>query len=123
MVLVNFALTYRTILSLIGVHTYSSADMLVKVNKIYREEKRAHVTLLDIDDFGSIIPLRELNLRISPRDNSITQILTDSPFAAIFTDENGNEDDGIIVLANAMSLDEINREKIKTIDRVQCKKV
>ena len=49
--------------------------MLVKVNKICKEEKRVQVTLLDIDDLGSIIPVRELDLRISPSDDSIAETL------------------------------------------------
>ena len=49
--------------------------MLVKVNKICKEEKRVQVTLLDIDDLGSIIPLKELDLRISPSDGSIAETL------------------------------------------------
>lgn len=92
--------------------------MLVKVNKICKEEKRVQVTLLDIDDLGSIIPVRELYLRISPSDGSIAETLINSPYAAIFTEGNNNEDNGIIVIANAITLDEINREKTKTIDRV-----
>jgi hypothetical protein len=93
--------------------------MLVKVNKIYREEKRVQVTLLDIDDLGSIIPLRELDLRISTGDDSIAETLINSPYAAIFTESNNNKDNGIIVIANAITLDEINREKTKTIDRAK----
>lgn len=92
--------------------------MLVKVNKICKEEKRVQVTLLDIDDLGSIIPVRELYLRISPSDGSIAETLINSPYAAIFTEGNNNEDNGIIVIANAITLDEINREKTKTIERV-----
>ena len=94
--------------------------MLVKVNKICKEEKRVQVTLLDIDDLGSIIPLKELDLRISPSDDSIAETLINSPYAAIFTEDNNNEDEdnGIIVIANAITLNEINREKTKTIDRV-----
>jgi hypothetical protein len=92
--------------------------MLVKVNKICKEEKRVQVTLLDIDDLGSIIPVRELDLRISSSDDSIAETLINSPYAAIFTEGNNNEDNGIIVIANAITLDEINREKTKTIDRV-----
>jgi hypothetical protein len=92
--------------------------MLVKINKICKEEKRVQVTLLDIDDLGSIIPVRELDLRISLSDDSIAETLINSPYAAIFTEGNNNEDNGIIVIANAITLDEINREKTKTIDRV-----
>jgi hypothetical protein len=40
--------------------------MLVKVNDI--RENSVRVTKLDIDDFGSVIPLRELELRL-PQDD------------------------------------------------------
>ena len=40
--------------------------MLVKINSIDIEEKKVIVTLVDIDDFGSIIPLKDLTLRIRP---------------------------------------------------------
>jgi hypothetical protein len=59
--------------------------MLVKVNKICKEEKRVQATLLDIDDLGSIIPVRELDLRISPSDDSIAETLINSPYAAVFS--------------------------------------
>jgi hypothetical protein len=36
-----------------------------------------------------------------------------------FSESNNNKDNGIIVIANAITLDEINREKTKTIDRVK----
>jgi hypothetical protein len=92
--------------------------MLVKVNKICKYEKRVQATLLDIDDLSSIIPVRELDLRISPSHDSITETPINSPYAAIITEGNNNEDNGIIVIANAITLDEINREKTKTMDRV-----
>ena len=41
------------------------ADMLVKINGIDIEEKEVRVTLVDIDDFGSIIPLKDLKLRMN----------------------------------------------------------
>jgi hypothetical protein len=75
------------------------------------------VTLLDIVGLGSIIPVRELDLRISLSDDSIAETLINSPYAAVFTEGNNNEDNGIIVIANAITLDEIKRET-KTIDRV-----
>ena len=45
--------------------------MLVKVNNI--EGNSVRVTKLDIDDFGSVIPLREVNLRLPQEDESVVQ--------------------------------------------------
>jgi hypothetical protein len=45
--------------------------MLVKVNDI--RENSVRVTKLDIDDFGSVISLRELELRLPQDDDSIIQ--------------------------------------------------
>jgi len=98
------------------------ADMLVKLNSIDIEEKKVRVTLVDIDDFGSIIPLKDLKLRIRPHDDSIIKILSNSPYAALFTEDNSDDNDSIIILANRLSTDEINREKSKTIDRAEHQK-
>jgi hypothetical protein len=91
--------------------------MLVKINNVHKEEKKANVTLLDIDDFGSIVPLKNLNLRIT-NDNSIVEILASSPYAAIFT-EGGDENNSMIILANGITIDEINKEKRKTIEKAK----
>ena len=39
--------------------------MLVKVNDIDTDKNSVEVTQLDIDDYGSIVPLTELELNIS----------------------------------------------------------
>jgi hypothetical protein len=93
------------------------ADMLVKINGIDIEEKKVRVTLVDIDDFGSIIPLKDLKLRIRPQDAYIIKILENSPYAALFTEDDSVDNNSIIILANGLTTDEINREKSKTIDR------
>jgi hypothetical protein len=93
------------------------ADMLVKINGIDIEEKKVRVTLVDIDDFGSIIPLKDLKLRIRPHDASIIKILQNSPYAALFTEDDSVDNNSIIILVNGLTTDEINREKSKTIDR------
>jgi len=49
--------------------------MLVKVNNIDVSKNKVKVTKLDIDDYGSIIPLEELEIKLSQHDNSIIQIL------------------------------------------------
>jgi hypothetical protein len=92
--------------------------MLVKVNNLNKEEKKANVTLLDIDDFGSIVPLKDLDLRIPSDDHSIIEILENSPYAAIFT-EGSDESNSLIILANGITIDEINEEKSKTIERAK----
>ena len=98
------------------------AYMLVKINSIDIEEKKVRVTLVDIDDFGSIIPLKGLTLRIRSHDDSIIKILANSPYAALFTEDNSVDNNIIIILSYGLSTDEINREKSKTIDRAQHQK-
>ena len=49
--------------------------MLVKVNSINEVNSKVKVTVLDIDDYGSIIPLKELELNTPPNDSSILYIL------------------------------------------------
>jgi hypothetical protein len=92
--------------------------MLVKVNNIDTINNKVNVTRLDIDDYGSVIPIRELELNIPAYDNdSIIQTLKNSSYAAIFT-----EDNSTIILASGMTLDELNQETGKTIDKVANKR-
>ena len=94
--------------------------MLVQVNRIGRKklggkEQYVRVTLLDIDDLGSIIPLKELELSLPPDDESIVKTLKRSRYAAVFT---RSDKDDTIILANGITKNELNKEKEKTIDRV-----
>ena len=94
--------------------------MLVKVNNIDIIKNKVDVTQLDIDDYGSIIPIKELELNVPQYDDSIIQILKSSPYAAVFTE--GNTDDSTIILASGMTVDELNSEKSRTIEEVANKK-
>ena len=47
--------------------------MLVKVNGV--SSSKVKVTKLDIDNYGSIIPLKELEINLPTEDDSIIQIL------------------------------------------------
>jgi hypothetical protein len=94
-----------------------SLVMLVRVNGIDSMKSRVKVTQLDIDDFGSVIPLKELELNVSSDDDSIIQTLKNSSYAAIFTEDSIEEDKSVIILANGMTIDELNREKSKTINK------
>jgi hypothetical protein len=94
--------------------------MLVKINSINVDENKVKVTKLDIDDYGSVIPIKELELKIPSHDNdSIIQTLKNSSYAAIFTEGNVDDNNSTIVLANGMTIDELNKEKHKTIDKVE----
>jgi hypothetical protein len=96
--------------------------MLVKVNNINSNKNKVKLTKLDIDDYGSVIPLNELELKLPRDDNSIIQILENSSYAAVFTEGNIDDNNSTIVLANAMTIDELNKEKTKTIDAAENKK-
>jgi hypothetical protein len=96
--------------------------MLVKVNNIDASKNKVKVTKLDIDDYGSVIPLNELELKLPQGDNSIIQILENSSYAAVFTEGNIDDNNSTIVLANVMTVDELYKEKSKTIDTAESKK-
>ncbi len=94
--------------------------MLVKIEEI--KANRIKVVELDIDNYGSVIPVRELELSL-PEDDSVIKILSSSKYAAIFTEGDSDSDmDGrSIILANSISLDELNEEKKRAIDKVNRK--
>jgi len=90
--------------------------MLVKVNDIHNNNKMVNVTRLDIDDYGSVIPLEELELQLPTNDNSVIEILKNSQYAVLTIEESLEENGNIITSAKTMTLDELNREKQKTIE-------
>lgn len=107
--------------------------MLVKVNSIIirrnerqegKEESQyiVRVTKLDIDDLGSVIPLREIELRPPVHDESIIETLKNCHYAAIFTEGYNEEDGSTIILARGFTDEELNREKEKTIKKVNEKR-
>ncbi len=73
--------------------------------------------MFDIDGYGSIVPLDELELNLPLNDNSVIHILKNSAYAAIFTEGNYINKDATIILANGITVDELNEEKNKTIER------
>ena len=92
--------------------------MLVKIEEI--KANRIKVVELDIDNYGSVIPVRELELSL-PEDDSVIKILSSSKYAAIFTEGDSDMDGRTIILANSISLDELNEEKKRAIDKVNRK--
>jgi hypothetical protein len=91
--------------------------MLVKVNNI--RENSVRVTKLDIDDFGSVIPLRELELRLPQDDDSIIQTLRHSVYAILFTADDSEGDGDTIILARSMTTEELNEEKERMVRALQ----
>jgi hypothetical protein len=88
--------------------------MLVKVNDV--NSNKVKVTKLDIDNYGSVIPIEELEINLPTDDDLIIQILKRSPYAAIFTEGNNDDNNDTIILANGITLDELNEEKNKIIN-------
>jgi hypothetical protein len=88
--------------------------MLVIINGFDFAEHIVKVTQLDIDNYGSIIPVKELELRLPTNDDSVLLMLRNSTYAAVFT---GIDDDNstTIILASSITNDELNEEKRKTI--------
>jgi hypothetical protein len=93
--------------------------MLVKINDVIGDTIR--VTKLDIDDFGSIIPLKELKLRLPQYDESIDQTLRNSVYAIVFTGDDSEADNSTIILARGMTTEELNEEKERTVRAVEGK--
>jgi hypothetical protein len=90
--------------------------MLVKVNSIHNNNKMVNVTRLDIDDYGSVIPLEELELKLPSNDNLVIEILKNSQYAILSLQESLEKNGNIITSAETMTLVELNKEKQKTIE-------
>ena len=89
--------------------------MLVKINRINEAENKVNVTLLDIDDLGSVIPVKEFDLNILSNDESIVNMLKISVHAIIFTENFDNAIGSTIISAINLTDDELNQEKEKMI--------
>jgi hypothetical protein len=94
--------------------------MLVKVNDTSGNSVR--VTKLDIDDYGSVIPLREIELELPKDDESVRETLRRSLYAILFTKGDSEDDGSTIILARAMTTEELNEEKERTVRAVQDKR-
>ena len=93
--------------------------MLAKINDISKDSVKA--TKLDIDDFGSVVPLRDLDLKLPQDDDSISETLRHSSYAILFTREDSEDDGSTIILAKGVTTEELNDEKERTVQAVQDK--
>jgi hypothetical protein len=87
--------------------------MLVKVNDTNGISVR--VTKLDIDDFGSVIPLREIELKLPQDDESVRETLRRTLYAIVFTKDDSEDDGSTIILTRGMTTEELNEEKERTV--------
>ena len=85
--------------------------MLVKINKISDVEHKVNATLLDIDDLGSVVPIKDLELNLPSYDESVISILKTSTHVIIFTDDPPNGANPTIISAINLTDDELNHEK------------
>ena len=85
--------------------------MLVRINKISNAEHKVNVTLLDIDDLGSVVPVKDLELNLPSYDVSVITILKTSTHVIIFTDDPPNGANPTIISAINLTDDELNHEK------------
>lgn len=88
--------------------------MFVKVNSF--GDHTVLVTELQIDDLGSVIPIRDLELRLPISDKTIAKILKMSKYAAIFTEDNSDDNDSTVILASSISENELDQEKSRIIN-------
>jgi hypothetical protein len=93
--------------------------MLAKINDI--SANNVKVTKLDIDDFGSVVPLRDLDLKLPQDDDSISETLRHSSYAILFTREDSEDDGSTIILAKGVTTEELNDEKERTVQAVHDK--
>jgi hypothetical protein len=98
--------------------------MLAKITSYTKNIVRG--TELDIDEYGSIIPLGEFELTFSTDNRDIYELIKNSTYAAIFTKKEVNNQGSLIshideksnniLLVIPMTLDELNDEKKNVIE-------
>lgn len=85
--------------------------VLVKIDEISDVELKVKATLLDIDDLGSVVPIKDLELNLPSYDESVISILKTSTHVIIFTDDPPNGANPTIISAINLTDDELNHEK------------
>jgi hypothetical protein len=98
--------------------------MLAKITSYTKNIVRG--TELDIDEYGSIIPLGEFELTFSTDNRDIYELIKNSTYAAIFTKKDVSNQGSLIshidkksnniLLVIPMTLDELNDEKKNVIE-------
>ena len=98
--------------------------MLAKITSYTKNIVRG--TELDIDEYGTIIPLGDFELPFSTNNSDIYELIKNSAYAAIFTKQDVNNEGSLIshldekannvIMVIPMTRDELNDEKKKVIE-------
>ena len=96
--------------------------VLVKIDKFSDVELKIKATLLDIDDLGSVVPIKDLVLNLPSHDDSVINILKASTHVIIFTDDPPIGSNPTIISAINLTDDELNHEKENMIKVANDKK-
>jgi hypothetical protein len=98
--------------------------MLAKITSYTKNIVRG--TELDIDEYGTIIPLGDFELTFSTNNRDIYELIKNSTYAAIFTKKDVNNEGSLvspideksnnILVVIPMTLDELNDEKKNVIE-------
>ena len=96
--------------------------VLVKIDKFSDVELKIKATLLDIDDLGSVVPIKDLELNLPSHDDSVINILKASTHVIIFTDDPPIGSNPTIISAINLTDDELNQEKENMIKVANDKK-
>ena len=96
--------------------------VLVKIDKFSDVELKIKATLLDIDDLGSVVPIKDLVLNLPSHDDSVINILKASTHVIIFTDDPPIGSNPTIISAINLTYDELNHEKENMIEVANDKK-
>ena len=98
--------------------------MLAKITSYTKNIVRG--TELDIDEYGTIIPLGDFELTFSTNNRDIYELIKNSTYAAIFTKKDVNNEGSLvspidensnnIIVVIPMTLDELNDEKKNVIE-------
>ena len=96
--------------------------MLVKIDEISDVELKVKATLLDIDDLGSVVPIKDLELNLPSHDESVINILKACTHVIIFTNDPPIGSNPTIISAINLTDDELNQEKENMIKVANDKK-
>jgi hypothetical protein len=98
--------------------------MLAKITSY--TENIVRVTQLDIDEYGSIIPVGDVELLFSQTNRNLYELLKKSTYAAIFTEKDLHNEGSLdlsldvklnnIILVIPMTLEDLNDEKKQVIE-------
>ena len=101
--------------------------MLAKITSF--TENMVRVTQLDIDEYGSIIPVGEVELLFSPHNANLYELLKNATYAAIFTEKDVYNEGSLEIRLDVnlnnitsvipLTLDELNDEKKKVLESTE----